>query len=212
MIKSWGPSFFEIFNKLKIYLGTHKKTTLLAVVIFGILLTVIITFSVKDNEVLPKEPFSETTCVCVFDLDKTITCGYEQAASAVKECKKRNCKLAINTARPVPYYADVKYDKLGFEKSDIENDIYHGDWIEGLVSTLSLNQLSDTIAKKKSDHLKTIQEKYNVGNRKRVILLDDVHENVTEARKNGFSAIHANSPNCGLNQHVASDIAKILDF
>ena len=35
-----------------------------------------------------------------------------------------------------------------------QQSIYHGDWIEGLVSTLSMNQLTDTIAKTKTKYKK----------------------------------------------------------
>jgi hypothetical protein len=171
-------------------------------------------YDVSDNTsefLLGEKPYSETTCICVFDLDHTLTCGYDRASVAVNLCKERNCKIAINTARPIPYYKDIKLEKLGLKKSDFKDDFYHGEFLEGLVSTMTHGQLSKTIADTKIKHLKTIQEKYQILDPKRIILFDDVLKNVEDAKKNGFSGIHANHPKCGMNDNVVSDIKNILD-
>jgi hypothetical protein len=84
-----------------------------------------------------KDNFTDTSCVCVFDLDNTITCSHNNARIAVDECKKRNCKFAVNTARPIPYHSDIRWDKLDLKYDDVKDNFYHGTWIEGLVSTLS---------------------------------------------------------------------------
>jgi len=159
-----------------------------------------------------KDDFSNnTTCACVFDFDNTITCGLDLAKSAIDDCKKRGCKLAFNTARAMPYYEDIKLEKLGLTEEDVRDNLYHGDWLEGMVSSLTREGLVKKIADTKSRHMKTIQNKFNILDPKKVILFDDVYPNITNVREKGFSAIHANHRICGLNERVKSDIAKILD-
>jgi hypothetical protein len=177
------------------------------------ILLVIIFISIFSYKAYKKEyyksTFSETTCVCVFDIDATITCGEDNARTAIKECKKRNCKLALNTARTQPYYSDLNFNLLNLEKEDIKNDVYHGD-CDKKNMTHSEAHFNNEIANTKVKHLNTIQQKYNVP-KNRIILFDDIIHNVTAARDSGFSAIHANSPACGLDQHVKSDISRILE-
>lgn len=184
------------------------------------------------------ENFSQTTCMCVFDLDGTLTCGEESAKIAVHECKKRMCKFAINTAR---YFTtknsdtnqnadkinkllildDIKLDRIGLTHEDIYEDIYTGFDPTSSLNTYTpfLNSLSsrkhfvsdliNQISLTKVDHMHTIKNKYNI-DPKRIILFDDVLENINSVKNHGFSAVHANGI-CGLNQNVKSDISKILD-
>jgi FMN phosphatase YigB (HAD superfamily) len=70
--------------------------------------------------------------------------------------------------------------------------------------------LARVIADTKSKHLNTIHEKTKVP-KNRIILFDDVYQNVYDAREKGFSAIHANNPGCGINPHVRSEIRDLLD-
>jgi hypothetical protein len=161
-----------------------------------------------------KDPFNNeqtdtisVPCVCAFDLDNTLTCGISRAAKAVDICKKQGCKIAINTARPTPWFSDLKLKRLGLEEIDFKDDFYH---IEPFKCSFQDNNcLSETISNTKSDHLDTISKKYSVPKNK-VILFDDQWDNVKRARERGFSGIYANHPNCGISQNVHKEIDKIL--
>ncbi len=155
-----------------------------------------------------KENKETIPCICVFDLDKTITCGLDQAKNAIKECRQNSCKFAFNTARPQPYYDDIKFSELTLNKDEIENDVYHGNNYD--MHKISYINLVNEIANKKVENLNIIHKKYNVP-KKKIILFDDVIENIQHAQKHGYSVIHANHPVCGLNQHVKSNIKDILN-
>lgn len=202
--KKYGIVGFLEKNKKSIMMGSA------VIILFAAIILVTLNKPIKEDLSIEKK-YSETTCVCVFDLDHTITCGLDRAAAAVKECKIRHCKIAINTARPMPYYSDIKLDVLGLTEKDFKDDFYHGEFIEGLISTLSHGQLTKTISDTKSRHLKTIKDKYKILDSKRIILFDDVFRNVEDARKNGFGGIHANHPKCGLNESIREDISRLLD-
>jgi hypothetical protein len=183
---------------------------MLKYVLFAIMIAIMLLFLITRNGD-KEERFSQSTCACVFDIDNTITCGHEQARNAINECKKNGCKLALNTARIGPYYNDVKFENIGLEKEDIIDDVYHGiDHNNINKATYGHEQLFSKIAEEKVKHLYTIQRKYNIINPKRIILFDDMIENVTKAKNKGFSAIHANGTICGLNQHVVSEIKDAL--
>lgn len=149
--------------------------------------------------------------ICVFDLDDTLTCGFDNAKAAIYECKINECKIAINTARPAPYYRDIKLKKLGLEKSDFEGDIYYGDWIRDMVSSISYEKIMEKVVSTKVKHLKTLENKYNISDRKKIILFDDHIGNIKGARDAGFSVIHANSVACGLPEDVGKQIRDIIN-
>jgi len=178
------------------------------IIIFLVILVVLVIIFKKINE-KKIDKFSETSCVCCFDLDNTITCGLDNAKTAIKECKKRNCKLAINTARTSPFIGDLQLKSLDLEKKDIENDIYYGDWDKKNI-TFSDQYFAQEIANTKLNHLTTLKDKYSVP-KNRIILFDDVKTNIDTAKENGYSVVFANDPKCGLTDSVKSDIARILD-
>lgn len=134
-------------------------------------------------------------CVCAFDLDNTLTCGIKQAADAVKACKEHHCKIAIVTARPTPWYSDIKLKELGLEEADFIDDFYHGEKFD--CSFLDRECLEQAVSSTKVNHLRTLANKYNV-DPDRIILFDDQHPNVQAALDTGFKAIHANHDLCGL--------------
>ncbi len=194
---------------MKKYQNNYQFIAILIPIIICILLYIFF----KNND--PIENFSKTTCVCVFDLDGTLTCGLDKAKIAVDECKKRNCKIAFNTARTSPYYKDIDINSLGLDESEFISDVYHGDWDKSTIAGSTAffngsNELATKIANTKTKHMKTIQDKYNVPP-KRIILFDDVHENITSVVNSGFSGIHANNKQCGINNDVKTDISRILD-
>ena len=205
---------FKLFGNPGLFFKEYKAQilgSLCILIVVGILVYNKNTENMSGLQDENEKQYSETTCVCVFDLDHTITCGIDRASTAVRECKKRNCKIAINTARPMPYYRDIKLDKLGLSEKDFKDDFYYGEFLEGLISKMTRGQLTNTISDTKSKHLKTIQDKYKILDPKRIILFDDVLANVDGAKKNGFSAIHANHPKCGLNDNIIGDIEILLD-
>ncbi len=149
----------------------------------------------------------EPQCICAFDIDGTITHSKDVAKLAVKVCKEYKCKLIINTARPGKYIKDIDLEYLDLSFND--DDFYIGSNIDKQ-SSHTYEDLMNQIAQKKVDNLFHASKKYNIKDLKNVILFDDLYENIVEARKNGFSAIHANNRQGGLNYFVVSDINKIL--
>ena len=149
--------------------------------------------------------------ICVFDLDDTLTCGFDHARAAIHECKINECKIAINTARPAPYYKDIKLKKLGLEINDFIGDVYYGDWARNMVSSMSYEKIMENVVNTKVRHLETLKNKYNIQDRKKIILFDDQEKNIEGARKAGFGVIHANSVACGLPENVGKQIRDIIN-
>lgn len=177
------------------------------IIILGAIIFCISYFSKKSEESFE---FKKYNGICVFDLDDTLTCGYDNAREAIIECKINECKIAINTARAAPYYKDIKLDKLGLTKEDFKEDFYYGDWVKDLTSSMSWEQLKQKIAETKVKHLDTLKIKYNV-DPKKIILFDDSDSNIDAAKAAGYSTIHANSVACGLNENVVKNIRKIMN-
>lgn len=171
---------------IAVYTNTNKNTT--------------------DNE--HKEEYSNDKCVCVFDLDDTITCSLDKAKAAINKCKSHGCDIAFNTARTIKYYADINTKYLGLSEKDFEH-FYTGDH-DKLDYTPTEKGLHNHIADTKVKHLYTIKEKFKVKDPKKIILFDDNYLNITKAKSHGFSSIHANDIICGLNFNVVSDIEDIL--
>src|SRR5574343_1404983 len=169
-------------------------------VFFMVLLIIIIIFFVYYFYIRNRKPKEYVDCVCVFDIDDTITCGLQNAKEAIDTCKERSCKLAINTARGGIYYNGIDFNALGIEPDTFYDDYYHGTWNK--MSYASENELIDDIAKTKVDHLYTVQQKYSVP-KDRVILFDDNLNNIALAKYNGFSTILANHANCGLPHNIS---------
>ena len=178
---------------------------------FFFIIFIIFVFVTKYNEKFEGLGLSETHCVCSFDIDGTITCNLDNANKAIKECKKRGCHININTARLQfdKYNNDLNYTKLGLTTDDIQ-DVFTGDHDQYGTSFYN-DSLPLRIAKTKVNNLKKTEDRYKIP-RSRIILFDDVIENVNAAKNAGFSSIHANNSTCGLNQNVTSDISEILGF
>lgn len=175
---------------------------------FVIILAIVIVGILAYKYFTKSEPRVE--CVCVFDLDDTLTCGIPQAKQAIDTCRKNYCKFAINTARNSTYLEDIQLKELGLNPSEFVNDYYIGDWMDKNSSFVNHDNLIEYIAQTKVKHLQTISNKYKVPKDK-VILFDDNDVNIKIAKENGFSVIHANSRTCGLNSDVSEHIEYILE-
>ena len=167
---------------------------------FTIIIIIIIIYS--------KEKFINTyNGICVFDLDNTITCGIDRAAEAINICKNNNYKIAFSTARPTPWYSDIKIKDLGLTEADFKDDFYHGE--EYKCSFTDNVCLANSISDTKLKQLYNISKKYNIKPNK-IILFDDQHYNVEKAQKNGFSVIHANNPMCGLPSNIKEQLHELM--
>jgi len=187
---------------MKIQLALSDKSAILAT-FFGLFFISIMLFAHCTR----KKPIPD--CICVFDLDDTITCGFDNARKAIDECKNRSCVFAVNTARTSPYYADIKFGELGIHPEIFKDNFYHGTW-NSKMSYVSNSSLSDEIAKTKIEHLDTLHNKYGTAKDK-IILFDDNDTNINLAKYHGYSTIIANHENCGLNNNVIKEISNILD-
>jgi hypothetical protein len=146
-------------------------------------------------------------CICVFDIDNTITCSLDQASSAIKHCKDNKCLIAISTARTEKYIKDIDLEKLGLDHGDLHH-FYTGNYHKTGMS-LSDDGLANHIAKTKVENLHDLHKKYNTPKNK-IILLDDNFLNIEYAKKEGFSTVHANNPGCGLPFEIVSIIKNIV--
>lgn len=145
----------------------------------------------------------EYECVCAFDVDDTITSEsktakdvHTRAINAIQQCKENNCKIVINTARmPI---SNKKWDIIRDlpdkvkEHIESEEDIYHGETLPQC-SFIGYDCLYNQIAETKVKHLKNVAQKYNIDHKK-IILFDDLYQNIKKASEHGFSVVHANYP------------------
>ena len=182
-----------------------NSTQLFFLIFIFILLVIALVALVHKNENFSQE--IPTNCICVFDIDGTITCGLDRAAKAIARCKELGAKIAINTARPTKWYDDLNLAGLGLLESDFESDFYHGQPFN--CSFVDIKCFQDSIATTKVNHLHTLSTKWNV-NKQRIILFDDQWRNIEKARESGFSGIFANDQLCGLPDNVVTLIDDIL--
>lgn len=185
----------------------------LIIVIFILLIIIYILITTKNKSpkveysFINQEPLTNTNvdgnCLCVFDIDHTITCGNPKPM--VDKCIEKGCRLAINTARPKKYIKDVDINALGFKKPHYnEDDFYY--------NPSSYSQHPLDVAKVKSNYLELLRNKYTIHDKKRVILLDDSEYNIEVAKNNGFSVIKARRDHygCGLNHKDTDHLDQIL--
>ena len=144
--------------------------------------------------------------VCAFDLDNTVTCGLDSARAAIAKCKSRGMRLAINTARLTRDTRDIDLVSLGL--GDVGEDFYVG--TRYTCSFESAECFNAAVAETKVSHLEHLAQKYGVP-RAHVVLFDDLESNVRLARARGFSAIHANSPGCGIPADAADQLDQVLE-
>lgn len=187
----------------------NNSFALLAIIIFCIFFIFMLFIYKTENT-----SFKKYKGICVFDLDDTLTCGFDNAKAAIYECKINECKIAINTARLLPYYKDIDLKKLGLHENDFKDDVYHGDWDkEGdkeSLTTLSISSILEKVAMTKVKHMETLMKKYNISDPKKIILFDDQIKNIELAKSAGFSTIHANSVACGIPEDVRKRIRDIM--
>lgn len=176
-----------------------------AIVAAAVVILVTAWQSARQNAALSGASLSGIPGVCAFDLDNTVTCGFENAKAAVDRCRELGMRLAINTARPTRNAGDIDLVALGL--SDVGDDFYTG--AEYTCSFESAESFNAAIAETKVGHLEHLARKYSVP-RARVVLFDDLESNVALARARGFSAVHANNPGCGIPADVTSQIDRIV--
>jgi len=179
-------------------------------IIFIIILLIILTVIGYDRYIDDSDNIYDTNipitsnsdCICAFDLDHTISCNEDNARKVIDVCKKNNCVIAINTARPILYYNDIRLSELGLEHNDFINDFYYGSY-SNMIS-------AENIARQKIVHMNTLINKYKVLS-KRAILFDDNTLNIQRAREEGFSVVLADDALCGLKENAYLDCKKILN-
>ena len=153
---------------------------------------------IEPDQEQDQTDYNNNISICVFDIDGTINVNIESARKAIDTCKKNNSIIAINTARPEPYYQDLDLKALGITLDDIKNDFYYGKYCNMMSSSL--------IADTKVNHMHYIQQKYNC-NPKKMILFDDNVLNIMKTRDAGYKVILANnSPKGGLRPDVDLEI------
>lgn len=157
--------------------------------------------------------------VCAFDLDDTITCGIGNAKRAIDICKQNNYKIAINTARVMPFYEDIRLKELGLTEDEIVDDFYHGK--EYKCSFTTNEEFRDKIAETKVEHMYTLANKWGLPKEK-VILFDDQETNIIKAKIHGFPTITAGGGNgsgsgngdevsCGLPDNINEQLYKHME-
>jgi hypothetical protein len=154
------------------------------------------TSNMQQNQIIPS-----AKCICVFDIDYTITCSEENAKKAIDVCKENKCILALNTARPYPVYQDLDLDNLGLTVQDFQNDFYYGSYTD-LIS-------AESIADTKVMHMNFMAQKYKTDPNK-MILFDDNLLNIQRADEAGYKTIIANNSSCGLQEDAYLETARIL--
>lgn len=140
-------------------------------------------------------------CVCAFDLDGTVTCG--DPHPALELCAAKGCKIAVNTARPLPVLTDIQARGVKFPKSIYEGeDVYY--------NPKSYSSTSKQVGEYKASVLEKLAKKYHVDNKRCVLLIDDMIDNVKACISEGFSAIKCSDRQCGIDDLNMSELHKIL--
>lgn len=147
--------------------------------------------------------FSDDTkykCVCVFDIDDTLTCG--DAKQIINKCKKENCKFFINTARPVKYFSEAKSLGLGNTNLNWDTDFY-----------FNKNSYSETPSQRADYKVKVldeIQKRLNIS-KQCILFFDDNTTNITKAKQAGYTTILASHEgSCGLQDNRDSALIDIF--
>lgn len=163
--------------------------SMLLVIVLLVFIIIYIFFRKKPQPA--KETFGDSynNCVCVFDIDNTLTCG--NPYPYIEKCKENNCRIAINTARPSKYMEDLSPELVSYLNMNMTEDYYF--------NPNSYSQTREEVADIKSTYLGLLRDKYKV-NKECVILLDDSRSNIETAKRNGFGVVKANNTrnNCGI--------------
>jgi hypothetical protein len=170
-------------------------------IFIGILLVIIIIVGYTHDKSNNLTIVSPANCICVFDIDSTITCSEDNARKVVDVCKENKCVLAINTARPYPVYQDLDLDALGLTLQDFQNDFYYGSYTD-LIS-------AESIANTKTLHMNYMKSKYKVSPDK-MILFDDNILNITRSAEAGYKTLLADNNPCGLQKDAYIKTQELL--
>lgn len=123
--------------------------------------------------------------VCVFDLDKTLTCG--NARRAIHRCRQLGFDLAINTARPQPWLDD-KLQGLGLPPPGSAAFVHNPH---------SYQQTSAQRANFKGHAMHRLAQHFGTD---QLVLFDDLPENVAAAECAGYRGqLVARDGTCGIS-------------
>ena len=181
----------------------------------GVLIVLVVIFLYVFVETAPSKP-AETIkihyappprpapppppCGCVFDIDKTLTCG--DPAGVVQMCKDNGCIFGLNTARNMPYADDVPLKKQGFPPNVLngEDFIYNPDpTYENVVPT-------------KVEGLQYFQHKWKIESPSKILFFDDSLSNIEGANAAGFKGVWCptTEQQCGVGADQEKIAAEIL--
>lgn len=157
-----------------------------------------------DNSKKNREPV-KTNCVCSFDLDYTLS-HTKEPKRIVDICKNKGCILSINTARPTDWIEDIPLKEIGFYEPYFNKEDHY-------YNPNSYSQTPREVGDTKSFYLQHLKNKYNISNKKCVVLFDDASYNLQSANRNGFSTIQASHRgNLGLTRESELELESILHF
>ena len=125
-------------------------------------------------------------CACVFDVDKTITCGSPE--KALELCQDAKCAVAINTARPRAWL-EPNLQALGFPSPSSPLFLYNPQ---------SYHQTAEERAQVKAQHMRELAVHLQTDN---LVLFDDLEVNVNAVRSAGFRAqLVGRRSQCGVDE------------
>lgn len=116
-------------------------------------------------------------CGCVFDIDKTLTCG--DPTGVVRMCKDNGCVFGLNTARNMPYALDVPLKEQGFPPNVLNGEDF----------VYNANPTYDNIVATKVAGLQHFQHKWKIGSPSKILFFDDSLSNIEGANAAGFKGV-----------------------
>ena len=126
---------------------------------------------------VPLPPPPPPVCGCVFDIDKTLTCG--DPAGVVQMCKDYGCVCGLNTARNRPYAGDVPLKRQGFPTNVLNGE----DFIYNPKPTY------ENVVPTKVAGLQYFQYKWKIESPSKILFFDDSLSNIEGANAAGFKGV-----------------------
>lgn len=116
-------------------------------------------------------------CGCVFDIDKTLTCG--DPRNVVQMCKDYGCVFGLNTARNMPYAGDVPLKEQGFPPNVLNGE----DFVYNPKPTYA------NVVPTKVAGLQHFQHKWKIDSPSKILFFDDSMSNIEGANAAGFKGV-----------------------
>lgn len=149
-----------------------------------------------EVKIEPKEDI-----ICVFDIDNTLTIG--KVERCIKMCKDMGCRLAINATTDVETPDDLPLKKWGFVDPYFDPNDYYSDPNS---KTTNFNEAAST----KLENMISLQNKYNIKDRRRLILVDDNRINIDKITESGFGGVHVGKKNPGIQEEDIVELYNII--